>query len=142
MRAKRFPSSGLNPAGGPTSRMTEAIENMSADEKFRLVEALWDSLSREEARLGSRPWHNEALQETVARHQVGQDQPIDWDRIAKARRVKVVLPNLLPNSGDFGGRITINLARFVAAFAREIAARELGIAAPAASPYSIACLIA
>jgi hypothetical protein len=40
--------------------------------------------------------------------------------------------SLLPNSGDSGGRTTINLARFVAAFTEEIAARELRIAAPAA----------
>jgi hypothetical protein len=50
------------------------------------MEALWDSLSREKARLSSPPWHNEALQETVARHQVGQDQPTDWDAAKRELR--------------------------------------------------------
>ncbi|HEY6620163.1 MAG TPA: addiction module protein [Steroidobacteraceae bacterium] len=56
-------------------------ENMSWDEKLRLM-ALWESLSREEARLESPPWHQEALRETAARHDAGKEQPIDWD-IAK-----------------------------------------------------------
>src|SRR5271167_3665967 len=46
--------------------------------------------------------------------------------------------SLLPKSGDSGGRTTINLARFVAAFTEEIAVRELRIAAPAAGRFSVA----
>ena len=49
---------------------------------------------------------------------------------------------LLPNSGDSGGRITINLARFVAAFIDEIGARDPKNTAPAAGLFYIACLIA
>src|SRR5450631_4278301 len=49
---------------------------------------------------------------------------------------------LLPNSGDSGGRITINLGRFVAVFTAEIAARESRNAAHAAGLRFIACLIA
>ena len=45
--------------------MTEDIEKMSGDEKLRQMEALWESLSREEARLESPPWYKEALLETV-----------------------------------------------------------------------------
>jgi hypothetical protein len=54
-----------------------AIENMSWDEKLRAMEELWESLSRDEARLESPPWHKEALRETVARHDAGKEQPID-----------------------------------------------------------------
>jgi hypothetical protein len=50
--------------------------------------------------------------------------------------------SLLPNSGDSGGRITINRARFDAAFPAEIAARESRNAARAEGLLSIACLIA
>jgi Putative addiction module component len=32
---------------------------MAADEKLQLMEALWESLSREEACLESPPWHKE-----------------------------------------------------------------------------------
>ena len=56
-----------------------AIKNMSWDEKLRTMEELWESLSREESRLESPPWHKEALRETATRHDAGEEQPIDWD---------------------------------------------------------------
>ena len=52
---------------------------MSSDEELRVMEALWESLSREEARLESPPWHKEALRGTVGRHAAGTEQPIEWD---------------------------------------------------------------
>jgi len=55
-----------------------AIKQMSWDEKLRIMEELWESLSREESRLESPPWHREALRETAARQEAGQEQPIDW----------------------------------------------------------------
>jgi putative addiction module component (TIGR02574 family) len=59
---------------------------MSAEEKLRLMEALWESLSREEARLESPPWHKEALRETAARHDAGKEQPIHWDAAKRELR--------------------------------------------------------
>ena len=56
-----------------------AIDKMTWDEKLRTMEELWESLSREEARLESPPWHKEALRETAARHEADKEQPIDWD---------------------------------------------------------------
>lgn len=66
--------------------MTEDIEKMSGDEKIRLMEALWESLSREEARLESSPWHKEALLETVVRHNAGKELQIDWDAAKRELR--------------------------------------------------------
>jgi len=60
--------------------------NMSWDEKLRAMKGLWQSLSREEARLESPPWHQEALRETVASHGVGKEQPIDWDAAKRELR--------------------------------------------------------
>jgi Putative addiction module component len=51
---------------------------MSSDKKPRATEELWKSLSQEEARLESPPWHKKALAETAARHEAGEEQPIDW----------------------------------------------------------------
>jgi Putative addiction module component len=51
---------------------------MSCDEKLRATEELWESLSRQEAQVESPSWHNEALRDTVARHDAGKEQPIDW----------------------------------------------------------------
>jgi putative addiction module component len=50
------------------------IESMTWDEKLRAMEELWKSLSREEARLESPPWHEEELRETAARHDAGKEQ--------------------------------------------------------------------
>jgi hypothetical protein len=38
--------------------------NMSPGEQLRAMEELWESVSREEARLESLPWHQDALRET------------------------------------------------------------------------------
>jgi Putative addiction module component len=63
-----------------------AIENMTWDEKLRAMEELWVSLSRDEARLESPPWHKEELRETVARHDAGKEPPIDWDAAKRELR--------------------------------------------------------
>jgi hypothetical protein len=60
--------------------------NMSWDEKLRAMEGLWQSLSREEAGLESPPWHQEALRETVAHHDFGEETPIDWDAAKRELR--------------------------------------------------------
>jgi hypothetical protein len=57
---------------------TLAIDQMSWDEKLQTMKELWVSLSREESRLESPSWHQEALKETVARYDAGQEQPTDW----------------------------------------------------------------
>jgi len=62
------------------------IENMSWDEKLRAMEELWESLSPDEARLESPPWHQDALREAVARHDAGKEQPIDWDAAKRELR--------------------------------------------------------
>ena len=55
-----------------------AVKQMSWDEKLRAMEELWDSLTQEETRLESPSWHQDALLETTARHESGQEQPMDW----------------------------------------------------------------
>ncbi len=50
----------------------------------RQFRELWASLSREDSKLQSPPWHKQALEDTAARYQAGQEQPIDW---ADAKRV-------------------------------------------------------
>lgn len=52
---------------------------MSWDEKMRATEDLWKRLSRKETLLESPPWHKDALRETVARHDAGEERPVDWD---------------------------------------------------------------
>jgi hypothetical protein len=61
-------------------------QNMSLDEQLRAMEELWESVSREEARLESPPWHKEALRETVAHYDSGEETPIDWDAAKRELR--------------------------------------------------------
>jgi hypothetical protein len=60
-----------------------AIDQMTWDEKLRTMEELWASLSREDSRLESPSWHEDALKETAARYKAGQEQPLEW---AEAKR--------------------------------------------------------
>ncbi|MGB6309082.1 MAG: addiction module protein [Steroidobacteraceae bacterium] len=62
------------------------IENMTWDEKLRAREELWKSLSREEARLESPRWHEEALRETAARLVAGKEQAVDWEAAKRELR--------------------------------------------------------
>jgi len=62
------------------------MENMSRDKKRRVMEELWQSLSRQEARLESPQWHKKALGETATRHDAGEEQPIDWDAAKRELR--------------------------------------------------------
>jgi hypothetical protein len=66
--------------------VSEDIEKMPGDEKLRAMEAFWESLRGEEARFESPPWHEEALRETVARHDAGMELPIDWDAAKRELR--------------------------------------------------------
>ena len=59
------------------------IQQMPRAEKLRLMEALWDDLSRDEAALESPAWHAAALAETEQRLANGQEQVLDWEQ-AKA----------------------------------------------------------
>jgi hypothetical protein len=70
----------------PVGMSALTIENMTWDDKLRAIEELWKSLSREEARLESPPWHEEALRETAARHDAGKEQPIDWEAAKRELR--------------------------------------------------------
>jgi hypothetical protein len=48
-------------------------------EKLRLMEALWDNLSHDEAEVESPAWHEAALRATELRVNSGEEAPVDWD---------------------------------------------------------------
>lgn len=43
------------------------------------MEALWDDLSHEDAKLDSPSWHEAVLRETEQRVAAGEETPLDWD---------------------------------------------------------------
>ena len=59
------------------------IQQLPRQEKLRLMETLWDDLSREEAELESPAWHETTPAETQQRLANGQEQVLDWEQ-AKA----------------------------------------------------------
>ncbi len=59
------------------------IEQLSRVEKLRMMEALWDDLSRDESSLASPAWHADALREAEESLASGDASFIDWDQARK-----------------------------------------------------------
>ena len=57
---------------------TAAIKQLSRKEKFWIMEAIWEDLSREDELIESPAWHKEALSDTENRLRSGQEQILDW----------------------------------------------------------------
>jgi len=50
------------------------------------MEAIWEDLSQDEARIESPAWHEEALLETEHRLSSGQEKTVDWAEAQKELR--------------------------------------------------------
>jgi putative addiction module component (TIGR02574 family) len=64
--------------------MLIATENLSRSEKLRIIEQLWDELSRDPGSVESPAWHADALREAETRVANGEAKFLDWEQ-AKAR---------------------------------------------------------
>ncbi len=62
------------------------IQNLSREEKLRVMEAIWEDLPREDVHIESPDWHHQVLQETDQRLTSGQEKIIDWDDAKKELR--------------------------------------------------------
>jgi hypothetical protein len=60
--------------------MSNAIDigRLSREEKLRIMEAIWEDLSRDEEQVESPEWHRELLEETEQRRRSGQEGMVDW----------------------------------------------------------------
>jgi Putative addiction module component len=65
---------------------TIEIRHLSREEKLKVMEALWDDLSKEDAQVESPEWHQKALQETDHRLKSGQENILDWHDAKKELR--------------------------------------------------------
>ena len=65
---------------------TIEIKHLSREEKLRVMEAIWEDLSREEEEVQSPGWHQKALQETERRFSSGQEKMVDWQAAKKELR--------------------------------------------------------
>ena len=54
------------------------LEEFSRDEKIRLMEAIWEDLSKNEENLSSPNWHEKVLSETEKRLKNNEEIVKDW----------------------------------------------------------------
>jgi len=68
--------------------MQNAIEigHLSKEEKLRVMEAIWEDLSKEDEEIESPKWHQEALQETEQQLNLGEEKKVEWDNAKKELR--------------------------------------------------------
>ena len=59
--------------------ITLPLDQMSIEEKLRVMETLWNDLTRQEQEFPSPAWHEDVLRMREERLQAGQDDFIDWD---------------------------------------------------------------
>jgi hypothetical protein len=64
----------------------EAVRKLPRTEKLRLMETLWEELSRSETEFESPAWHGKELAETERRLAEGKEQVLDWDTAKKRLR--------------------------------------------------------
>jgi len=69
--------------------VTLPLHEMTVPEKLRVMEALWEDLSRNSDALESPAWHEAALKERKARVAAGKTSYIDWERAKKEIRRRV-----------------------------------------------------
>jgi hypothetical protein len=58
---------------------TIEIKHLSREEKLRIMEALWEDLSKDEDQIESPGWHQKVLQETETRLATGDEKIVDWE---------------------------------------------------------------
>jgi hypothetical protein len=62
------------------------IQNLSKEEKLRVMEAIWEDLSKDDDQIESPDWHLQALQESDQRIRSGQENIVDWHDAKKELR--------------------------------------------------------
>jgi hypothetical protein len=66
----------------------ESLRDMPRSEKLKLMETLWEELSRPDAEFESPPWHARELAATERRLAEGKEQVMDWDTAKQSLRGK------------------------------------------------------
>ena len=64
----------------------EAVRKLPRAEKLRLMETLWEELSRADGEFESPVWHAKELAETELRLTDGKEQVLDWETSKKKLR--------------------------------------------------------
>lgn len=64
----------------------ESLQQMPRTEKLKLMEALWEDLSRSDTEVESPAWHAQELAQTEQRLAEGKEEILDWDTAKKELR--------------------------------------------------------
>jgi hypothetical protein len=64
----------------------ETVQQMSRSEKLKLMELLWEQLSRPDDAFESPAWHAKELAATEQRLAEGKEQAMDWETAKKELR--------------------------------------------------------
>lgn len=62
------------------------LDQMTTEEKLRVMEDLWADLTRNEQEFQSPAWHEQVLKERAERVRSGQEAFIDWETAKKQLR--------------------------------------------------------
>lgn len=65
---------------------TFEIAHLSKEDKLKIMEALWEDLSKDYEDIESPVWHHDVLQDTEQRLELGEERAIDWDTAKKDLR--------------------------------------------------------
>ena len=65
---------------------TFEIGHLSKEDKLRMMEAIWEDLSKESDEIESPQWHKKALQSTEQRLKLGDEKTVDWQTAKKELR--------------------------------------------------------
>lgn len=63
--------------------ITLPLNDMSLNEKFMVMEMIWDDICRNSANFPSPAWHETILKERDEKIASGEDELIDWDAAKK-----------------------------------------------------------
>jgi hypothetical protein len=66
----------------------QAIQRLPRSEKLKLMEVLWEELSRPDAEFESPAWHARELARTERRLAAGKEKVIDWEVAKRKLRSK------------------------------------------------------
>ncbi len=55
------------------------IGHLSREDKLKVMEAIWEDLSRDDQEIESPEWHRDALQDTARRLESGEEKSLDWE---------------------------------------------------------------
>ena len=65
-----------------------SLKRLPRSEKLKLMDALWEELSRPDDKFESPAWHAKELAKTAQRLAEGKEQVLDWEKAKKKLRAE------------------------------------------------------